>query len=317
MEVCAGIYQVKLPVPFPVKYVNCYLVKGNTGWGMVDTGLNMPEAREAWLQAINALGVNPEQITDIFLTHYHSDHYGLAGWWQGMSGARVHMLDIDAQLARKFWDGNEQGPVLIDFFTQHGMPLHISREAAEFLNFVKPRVTPHPVLSLLSEGQNLNVGDLPCRVIRSPGHSEGHICFYAPEPKILFAGDHLHKEMTPNVSKWHGLEGDPLGSYLDSIQSLSQLEIDLVLPAHGPIYRQSRQRIQELIEGHSKRIRQVTAALADAQTAYDISVKVFGERNTANEKRYVLTTVLAYLEHVAASGKAKSFLQKDMIYWSC
>ncbi|MHB1418450.1 MAG: MBL fold metallo-hydrolase [Bacillota bacterium] len=316
MEVSAGIFQIKLPVPFPVKYVSCYLVKGSSGWGMVDTGLNSPEAQETWLQAIKKMNIHPRQITDIFLTHYHSDHYGLAGWWQGLSGARVHMLDIDAQLAQKFWNDTEQVTELVEFFNKHGMPGDISREAAEFVLFVQPLVRPHPTLIYLRQGQIVSVGDLSCQVIRSPGHSEGHICIYVPERRILFAGDHLLKGITPNVSKWPGIDGNPLGDYLDSLKELSQLDIELVLPAHGPIYREAQRRMQELVEGHTARIRQVIAALDGTNTAYDIAIKVFGERSTVHDQRYALTTVLAYLEYIVSSGQAKSFSRGEMIYWT-
>jgi glyoxylase-like metal-dependent hydrolase (beta-lactamase superfamily II) len=37
-------------------------------------------------------------------------------------------------------------------------------------------------------------------VIETPGHSPGHCCLYEPNKRILFSGDHLLKEITPNVS---------------------------------------------------------------------------------------------------------------------
>jgi hypothetical protein len=46
--VAADIYQVQLPLPFALRIVNCYLLRGHNGWTIVDTGLNTAHGRERW-----------------------------------------------------------------------------------------------------------------------------------------------------------------------------------------------------------------------------------------------------------------------------
>ena len=43
-----GTYQLKLPVPFPLKFVASYLVEGRDGWTVIDPGFDYSPARDAW-----------------------------------------------------------------------------------------------------------------------------------------------------------------------------------------------------------------------------------------------------------------------------
>src|SRR3954462_5668352 len=76
-----GVYQLKLPVPFPLKFVAPYLVADKDGWTVIDTGFDYPPAREALKAGAAEVGLDPERaIVQIIVTHLHPDHIGLAGW---------------------------------------------------------------------------------------------------------------------------------------------------------------------------------------------------------------------------------------------
>jgi len=87
--------KLRLPLPFRLDHVNCYAVKGRDGWTIVDAGLNYDPARKAWLEFMDRHGFSAGEITGIYITHYHPDHYGAAGWLQQLSGAPVHMSPTD------------------------------------------------------------------------------------------------------------------------------------------------------------------------------------------------------------------------------
>src|SRR6185295_15928786 len=84
IAVAEGIYQVRVPLPFALNIVNCYLLRDGDGWAVVDTGLNTPPAQEAWQAAFSFLNIAPATIKRIILTHSHPDHYGMAGWFQSL-----------------------------------------------------------------------------------------------------------------------------------------------------------------------------------------------------------------------------------------
>ncbi len=64
----------------------------------------------------------------------------------------------------------------------------------------------------LKEGESFAFGEEKLYVIETPGHTSGHICFYAPNSKALFAGDTLFSMGTGRLFEgsaeqmWHSLE---------------------------------------------------------------------------------------------------------------
>src|SRR5215510_14608543 len=107
VEVAEGIYQVRIPLPFALNIVNCYLLRDGDGWVLIDTGLNTPPAEEAWKAAFRFLDIKPNQIHRIILTHSHPDHYGMAGWFQALSSGDevpiVGMSEIERHWSRIVW----------------------------------------------------------------------------------------------------------------------------------------------------------------------------------------------------------------------
>ena len=59
--------------------LNLWLIEDTDGWTLIDTGMAMEEARNAWSLIIEK-HLNGQKINRIIVTHFHSDHAGLAGW---------------------------------------------------------------------------------------------------------------------------------------------------------------------------------------------------------------------------------------------
>ena len=72
-EVGYGIRRITFPLPFGISHVHCYLVPGEEGWLLVDTGIGTPGARGRWEGALAELG---EPVARVFVTHFHPDHVG-------------------------------------------------------------------------------------------------------------------------------------------------------------------------------------------------------------------------------------------------
>ena len=108
MQIAEGIFQVQLPLPFPLRIVNCYVLPDGEGWTIIDAGINYPEGRAAWQVALDELGIAPKSIRQIILTHAHPDHYGMAGWLAEQSGAPV--WDVVARHLRSGKPPNRSPP---------------------------------------------------------------------------------------------------------------------------------------------------------------------------------------------------------------
>lgn len=99
------IYRLRLPLPFALDHVNCYLIRGDGGWTLLDTGLHTPDGWRHWLAAFAELRIAPNDIEQIVLTHVHPDHYGMAGTLQAWTAnaAPVRMSVATAEAAALIW----------------------------------------------------------------------------------------------------------------------------------------------------------------------------------------------------------------------
>ena len=104
----------------------------------------------------------------------------------------------------------------------------------------------------LEDGMQILAGDYTLQVIRSPGHTPGNVCLWMEKQNVLFSGDHILFDITPNIQKWINT-GNALGQYLDSLKKIRNYDADLVFPAHrgsGDL----KKRVDELLEHHAYRL---------------------------------------------------------------
>ena len=71
---------------------------------------------------------------------------------------------------------------------------------------------------LLKDGDQLELAGFSIRVFHTPGHTPGHMVLYLPEQQLLFSGDHVLFDISPNITSWPEVE-DSLGDYLESLKT--------------------------------------------------------------------------------------------------
>lgn len=316
MRVAGGIYQVQLPLPFPLRIVNCYVLEDGAGWTVVDAGLNYGAGQAAWLAALAEIGIGPESITRIILTHAHPDHYGMAGWLAAQSGAPVLLSPPEQEFVQRVWRG---GPATYEavatFFRGHGMPDDLTELVYANMGALRPMTEPHPELRLLEPGGPLRVGPREFQVLMAPGHSDGHLVFYCAEERLLLCGDAVLTKITPNISLWPHGRPDPLADFLQSLDVLDTLDVELALPGHGPNIQAFRQRLQELREHHAARLQAMEHAARHGATAFTICTSVFptGELSP-HQIRFAMAETLAHLEYLVGIGRLARVKQDKVLY---
>src|SRR5262249_1697175 len=124
-----------------------------------------------------------------------------------------------------------------------------------------------PVDRLLEVGERLDLGTAPDGVgtwylegIYTPGHSLGHLAFYEPRYRSLFAGDMVSTLSSVVIAPPEG----NLSVYLDSLKRLQALDCRLLLPGHGSPSARPARTIQEALDHRAMREEQLLAALAAA-----------------------------------------------------
>jgi len=86
----------------------------------------------------------------------------------------------------------------------------------------------------LDDGQSLRLGDADWQVVRTPGHTPGHLSLRQPDERLLVVGDALSDYDVGWVNL--ALDGpDAAAAALASLHRLARLNPRVVLPAHGPI----------------------------------------------------------------------------------
>lgn len=90
---------------------------------------------------------------------------------------------------------------------------------------------PDEKLRLVADAEELEYGGMECRVITTPGHSPGGVCFHFAEDGLLFAGDTLFQGSVGRTD----LPGGSAKTLSLSLRKLAALPDNTrVYPGHGP-----------------------------------------------------------------------------------
>ncbi|HEX6593768.1 MAG TPA: MBL fold metallo-hydrolase [Bacillota bacterium] len=296
-----GIKMITMPLPFRLNHVNCFIGEGEEGWVIMDTGLHNETTQKMWEQHIET-----EQVTDIWLTHYHPDHYGYAGSLQEKTEARVSMTKRDAELGNKAWKKRFMNHVRTHY-GKHGIPSAMANQMIENTREFVERVTPHPrVDHYFTEGEVVQFGKYTYEIIFTPGHSDGLICLYNKEKKVLFSTDHILPKITPNISYWFHGDSNPLQTYLQSLEKVKRLDAQYVIPSHGKPFYGANERIEEIVDHHEERLHETLEIIQKQDvTVYEACQHLFPKSLTIHEQRFAIGETLAHLDYLRYAGECQ------------
>lgn len=306
--VAPSIYQVRLPLPFALNHVNCYLLDDGDGWTILDTGLHRPELVERWEAAWRELGIRRRDIRRVVLTHMHPDHFGLAGWLQQECDAPVWMSPMERDIAHFTWYDRPAAANVGDFGAYlriAGVSPDVAAVVMKQQEYLRGMTRPLPAeIAVLSPGAAIAMAGRTFTAIHAPGHADGQLLFYSPDDGLLLCGDHVLQKITPNIGYWVSTHGDPLANYLASLREVAALDVALALPGHHSPLTDWRGRIGELLAHHDQRLAAMYAAAAPGATALEVSYAVFNyDRFSTHEIRFAVAETLAHLEHLANQGR--------------
>ena len=317
-EVAPGIWKFTIPIPFPLRTVNLYALVGDDGWTLVDAGMGTPDARAAFTAGLHKAGLSIETLHTIVLSHDHPDHIGLSGELQEQSGAAVYMHPIDEASMHFLWGGMLPDSFLrvSKFFLQHGMPPSdrwFSLAGSEHVRNII-RVPTHEAMTLVEDGEEIDLVGERYRVIWTPGHSDGHICLFRERDGVFLAADHVLPRITPNIGLYSEYDrANPLGDYLNSLEKVAKLPASIVLPGHGEPFTDLAERTVEITRHHIEREMQIMTLLDEGpQHAYSVAQQIFANRWKNNEaRRMALTETLSHLEYLRFNGQVKQEYTTD------
>lgn len=195
---------------------NVYIITEPDGLTLIDAG--MPGAQKRILAAVTALGRSPRDVRRILLTHQHIDHIGALAALTTETGAET-------------WASAGDTPAI-----EGRAPYETPRGAIGLVIRVVflPRLKPGAIAHVTQEGETLPVlgAEGGMRVVETPGHTSGHISFYLPARKLLFAGDAVRSKDGRLPLSPPPLNTDTAMA-LESMRKLAAMEIEACLPGHG------------------------------------------------------------------------------------
>lgn len=214
--------------------VHAFLLDDGESLTLIDTLFDTDGHRV--LAEIERSGRKAEDLRHIVITHGHRSHLGGARALQERSGAEVYAHEWEADIVRGERKAQPvtlvpKRPLRVYFPLQVGLALGLGKHP------------PCPVDHTLAEGDRIG----PLHVVFAPGHSPGHLGFYWPERRALFAGDAI--ATWPEFSAgWPAFNLNPR-QHRESLRHMAELEADVLAVGHGePVAAGGTRRVRDLVD---------------------------------------------------------------------
>ena len=211
-EVATNAYQVSLPGTSVFVLLDDQVTIVDAGWRGTGRGV---------LQALGRLGRQPSEVSNIVITHHHTDHLGDAAYLSQACAAGVAVHRDEAPIVQG--EATPPSPFTNRLVGRLMSPLVASR---------KPK--PVAVGRRLADGDVLGAGDV--RIVHSPGHTPGSISVHVPGRGLLMVGDALEYR-----GGKLGLPSSHFTADMEqakrSIRKLAELDFDVLCFSHYPPIR--------------------------------------------------------------------------------
>ena len=303
------IYRIDVPLTGnPLKNLNSYVIKDNGESLVIDTGFRNEECLQVLMEGLEKLGISKEH-TNLFVTHLHSDHMGLAQYFD-YPDTRIYIGQRENYYFRKLLYG-EVREERTRLYLAEGYPPEKYHEAD---NRNPARVfMPNKDFAVaeVTDGAHIRVGDVEVTALEMPGHTPGLMCCYLEKEKVMFTSDHVLFDITPNITNWPGME-NPLGCYLKNLDRILEYEVLYAFPAHRNLSDKTlQQRVGEIKSHHEKRLEEIRNIVKKKPAgAYEIAAGLTWsmrgapwEKAPEKQKWFAVGETLAHLEYLMGEGE--------------
>jgi len=314
----AGIHRLRIPTPFAVGRVNCYLIEDDP-LTLVDTGPNSGKSLDELEHQLEDLGRSIADIELVILTHQHIDHLGLVEIIADRSGADVAAIDVVVPFVENFGDDIEPDDrFAASLMLRHGIPEDVVVALRSVSRSFRAWGAKASVTRPLQDGEELRMRDRVLEVQHRPGHSPSDTVFWDAEREILLCADHLIAHISSNPLISRPLDGSDerphaLMIYIESLRRTRELPAQILLPGHGEPITDHRALIDERLALHQRRAEKIHGLIAERpRSAYEIAQELWG--NVAVTQAFLtLSEVLGHVDLLAADGRVREVNEGDLV----
>jgi glyoxylase-like metal-dependent hydrolase (beta-lactamase superfamily II) len=306
----AGIRLMRIPTPFQVGRVNCYLLEDKP-LTLVDAGPNSGKALDELERQLTALGHQIEDIELVIITHQHIDHLGLVDIVAKRSGAEVAALDLVAPFVENFGDDAERDDEeAAALMRRHGISEEVVTALRQVTGSFRAWGAKAEVTRPLHDGEALDLRDRRLEVQHRPGHSPSDTVFWDEDRRILIAADHLIKHISSNPLISRPLDGSAertqaLVTYLESLKRTRELPAEIVLSGHGEPITDHRDLIDKRFTMHQRRAEKLYGLIAEEpRTGHELAQAIWGDV-AVTQAFLTLSEVIGHVDLLVNAGHVR------------
>jgi glyoxylase-like metal-dependent hydrolase (beta-lactamase superfamily II) len=290
IENCPDYYYLDTGMYDTERYGAVYIVDAERP-ALIDTGIGTNY--EFILEAIESIGIAPEDLEVIAPTHIHLDHAGGAGFLaEACPNAEVYIHEIGARH-------------LVD-------PTRLvegTKAAVEdqWQYYVDPKPVPEARITELSDGDEIDLGDRALEVYHAPGHAPHQVIYHDSDSSVVAAGDAagIWVPQTEMIRQTSPPSNFDLEACLSDVETIRALDSEVLLFGHfgpAPTSDELLDEYKNVLTEWVESVKEKRDELDDDEAVIEYFVEntemddVWGERKARAEERLNTRGVLAYLD---------------------
>ena len=337
-EIYPGLFQIQLYNGMNRSdIINIFLIPGKDSCRslMVDTGYRTKENKEIMDELLVRHRIRYDEL-DIFLTHKHHDHTGLANFYADR-GARIFMNpEEDRHLYDCLYYNNnpeameeqvhvlstvgiteKKTPILWNRFTELNRRVQQETRESMFNELKNYRYVP------IRDGMDFCYGDYHLKAIHLKGHTYGQMGLVDEEHRLVFSADQLIDGIIPIVGTAYPDE-HLLDYYFRSLESFkAHYGGYMIHPSHKRAYRCDGTVPGKILEAYQKKldvIRQIIHTQRAPMTTREIAFLAYGAEDEFGWKnimqtKMIITKTFSCVEYLYDKGEISRVQEDKTLYW--
>lgn len=314
----AGVHFLRIPTPFAVGRVNCYLIEDEP-LTLVDTGPNSGKALDELESQLAERGHSIEDLELLVITHQHIDHLGLAEIVVQRSGAKVAALGIARERLANFdEDAEAEDRFAVELMLRNGIPEEVTVALRSVSRSFRGWGSHVEVTLPLEDGETLGFRERSLEAIHRPGHSPSDTIFWDERRKLLIAADHLIAHISSNPLISRPLDGSDerpqaLVTYIESMRKTREMPAEIVLSGHGEPIADHVALIDERIAKHERRKEKIYKLIVERpRSGYEVAQTIWG--NVAVTQAFLtLSEVIGHADLLVNEGRVREVDDGEVI----
>jgi glyoxylase-like metal-dependent hydrolase (beta-lactamase superfamily II) len=306
----AGIRVLRIPTPFQVGRVNCYLLEDEP-LTLIDAGPNSGKALDELEHQLEALGHRIEDLELVIISHQHIDHLGLVDIVATRSGAEVGAIDVVVPFVENFGgDAERDDRDAAELMLRHGISEEVVTALRQVTGSFRAWGSKANVTRPFADGDVLRFRDRELEVQLRPGHSPSDTLFWDAERRILIAADHLIKHISSNPLISRPLDGSAerrqaLVEDHDSLKRTRELPAEIVLAGHGEPITDHVALIDERFRLHQRRAGKLYSLIAEQpRTGHELAQALWGDV-AVTQAFLTLSEVIGHVDLLVNAGHVR------------